>query len=73
MEIIHGLEASAKQEEELKKKKPALAKTETLESAKLEKFSGQGDSKYLHYYIWYTAFPELVMEKILGQCQTQVP
>ena len=63
MEIIHGLEASVKQEEELKKKKLALAKTETLESVKLEKFSGQGDNKYLHYFIWYTEFSELVMKK----------
>ena len=63
IEIIHGLDASVKQEEKLKKKKLALAKTETLESVKLEKFSGQGDNKYLHYYIWYTEFWELVMKK----------
>ena len=63
MEIIHGLEASVKQEEETKKKKLALAKSETLESMKLEKFSGQGDNKYLKYYIWYTEFSELVMKK----------
>ena len=63
MEIIHGLEASVKQEEETKKKKLALAKSETLESMKLEKFSGQGDNKYLKYYIWYTEFFELVMKK----------
>ena len=37
MEIIHGLEAFVKQEEETKKKKLALAKSETLESVKLEK------------------------------------
>ena len=30
MEIIHGLEASVKQEEKIKKKKIALAKSETL-------------------------------------------
>ena len=63
MEIIHGLEASIKQEEEIKKKKIALAKSETLESVKLEKFSGLGDNKYLKYYIWYTEFSELVMKK----------
>ena len=63
METIHGLEASVKQEEETKKKKLALAKSETLESMKLEKFSGQGDNKYLKYYIWYTEFSELVMKK----------
>merc|ERR1712148_59454 len=63
MEILHGLEASVKQEEETKKKKLALAKSETLESMKLEKFSGQGDNKYLKYYIWYTEFSELVMKK----------
>ena len=63
MEIIHGLEASVKQEEEVKKKKLALAKSETLESIKIEKFSGQGDNKYLKYYIWYTEFSELVMKK----------
>ena len=48
---------------EIKKKKIALAKSETLESVKLEKFSGQGDNKYLKYYIWYTEFCELVMKK----------
>ena len=63
MEIIHGLEASVKQEEEIKKKKIALAKSETLESVKLEKFSGQGDNKYLKYYVWFTEFCELVMKK----------
>ena len=63
MEIIHGLEASVKQEEEIKKKKIALAKSETLESVKLEKFSGQGDNRYLKYYIWYTEFSELVLKK----------
>ena len=63
MEIIHGLEASVKQEEEIKKKKIALAKSETLESVKLEKFSGQGDNKYLKYYVWFTEFSELVMKK----------
>ena len=63
MEIIHGLEASVKQKEETKKKKLALAKSETLESVKLEKFSGQGENRYLKYYIWYTEFSELVMKK----------
>ena len=63
MEIIHGLEAYVKQEEETKKKKLALAKSETLESVKLEKFSGQGENRYLKYYIWYTEFSELVMKK----------
>ena len=63
MEIIHGLEAFVKQEEETKKKKLALAKSETLESVKLEKFSGQGENRYLKYYIWYTEFSELVMKK----------
>ena len=62
MEIIHGLEASIKQEEEVKKKKLALAKSETLESIKIEKFSGQGDNKYLKYYIWYTEFSEKFSE-----------
>ena len=63
MEIIHGLEAFVKQEKETKKKKLALAKSETLESVKLEKFSGQGENRYLKYYIWYTEFSELVMKK----------
>ena len=62
MEIIHGLEASVKQEEETNKKKLAFAKSETLESVKLEKFSGLGDNKYLRYYIWYSDFAELVMK-----------
>ena len=30
---------------------------------RLENFSGQGDNKYLKYYIWYTEFSELVMKK----------
>ena len=60
---MHGLEASLKQEEESKKKKIAMAKSETLESVKLEKFSGQGDNKYLKYYVWFTEFSELVMKK----------
>ena len=63
MEIIHGLETSVKQEEEIKKKKIALAKSETLESVKLEKFSGLGDKKYLQYYFWYTEFSLLVMKR----------
>ena len=63
MEIIHGLEASVKQEKEIKKKTIALAKSETLESVKLEKFSGQGDNTYLKYYVWFTGFFELVMKK----------
>ena len=62
MEIIHGLEASVKQEEEIKKK-IALTKSETLESVKVENFSGQGDNKYLKYYVWFTEFSELVMKK----------
>ena len=36
MAIIHGLEASVKQEEGTKKKKIALVKFETLESIKWE-------------------------------------
>ena len=63
MESIHGLEASVKQEEEIKKKKLALVKSETLESVKLEKFSGQGENRYLKYFIWYSEFSELVMKK----------
>ena len=63
METIHGLEASIKQEEETKKKKLALANSETSELMKLEKFSGQGDNKYLKYYIWYAEFSELVIKK----------
>ena len=63
MKIIHGLEESVKQEEETKTKKIALAKFETLVSVKLDKFSGQGDNKYLKYYVWFTEFSELVMKK----------
>ena len=40
-----------------------MAKSETLESVKLEKFSGQGENRYLKYYIWYTEYSELVMKK----------
>ena len=29
----------------------------------LEKLSGQGENKYLKYYIWYTEFSELLMKK----------
>jgi len=63
MEITNGLDAIIKQEEENKKKQLALAKTESLEAVKIEKFSGQGDNKYLRYYIWYTEFSELVLKK----------
>merc|ERR1712136_180198 len=64
MEIIHGLEASVKQEEEIKKKKIALAKSETLESVKLEKFSGQGDNEYLKYYVWFTDFSSFTDSRV---------
>ena len=63
MEITKGVDAKIKQEEENKKKQLALAKTESLESVKIEKFSGQGDNKYLKYYIWYTEFSELVLKR----------
>ena len=63
MEITNGVEAKLKLEEENKKKQLALAKTESLEAVKIEKFSGQGDNKYLKYYIWYTEFSELVLKK----------
>ena len=41
----------------------ALAKSESLEAVNIEQFSGQGDNKYLKYYIWYTEFSELVLKK----------
>ena len=63
MEITKGVDAKIKQEEENKKKQLALAKTESLEAVKIEKFSGQGDNKYLKYYIWYTEFSELVLKR----------
>ena len=63
MEIQGTLEAQQKLREENKKKQLALSKAETLESIKLEKFTGQGEGRYLKYYIWYTEFSELVMNK----------
>ena len=63
MEITNEVEAKLKLEEENKKKQLALAKTESLEAVKIEKFSGQGDNKYLKYYVWYTEFSELVLKK----------
>ena len=63
MEISNGVEAKLKQDEENKKKQLALEKTGSLEAVKIEKFSGQGDNKYLKYYIWYTEFSELVLKR----------
>ena len=40
-----------------------MVKSETLESVKLEKFFGQGDNKYSKYYVWFTEFSELLLEK----------
>ena len=51
MEIQGTLEAQQKLREENKKKQLALSKAETLESIKLEKFTGQGEGRYLEYYI----------------------
>ena len=49
MEIQSVLEAKLKLVEEDKKKQLALSKAESLESIKLEKFTGQGDGRYLRY------------------------
>ena len=38
-------------------------KTEQIDSVKLEKFSGQGDSKFLNYYVWFNEFNELILQK----------
>ena len=53
MDITSKAEARMKIEEEVKKKRLALSKTEQVEGVKLEKFSGTGDSKYLNYYVWF--------------------
>ena len=63
MEIQSVLEAKLKLVEENKKKQFALSKAESLESIKLEKLRGQVEGKYLRYYIWYTEFSELVINK----------
>ena len=63
MEITSKVEARMKIEEEVKKKRLALSKTEQVEGVKLEKFSGTGESKYLNYYIWFQEFNELIMQK----------
>ena len=63
MEITRKVEARMKIEEEVKKKRLALSKTEQVEGVKLEKFSGTGESKYLNYYIWFQEFNELIMQK----------
>ena len=63
MEISNEVEAKLKQDEENKKKQLALEKTGSLEAVKIEKFSGEGDNKYLKYYIWYTEFSELVLKR----------
>ena len=48
MNITSKVEARMKIEEEVKKKRLALSKTEQVEGVKLEKFSGTGESKYLN-------------------------
>ena len=63
MEITSKVEARMKIEEEVKKKRLALSKTEQVEGVKLEKFSGTGESKYLNYYVWFQEFNELIMQK----------
>ena len=63
MDITSKVEARMKIEEEVKKKRLALSKTEQVEGVKLEKFSGTGDSKYLNYYVWFQEFNELIMQK----------
>ena len=63
MDITSKVEARMKIEEEVKKKRLALSKTEQDEGVKLEKFSGTGDSKYLNYYVWFQEFNELIMQK----------
>ena len=63
MELTSKLEATLKQTEEKEKKKLALSKSEQLEGLKLIKFSGQGSSRYLDYYTWYSEFNELIMKK----------
>ena len=45
------------------KKKLALSKSEQADRIKLNKFSGQGPSRYLEYYIWFNEFNELILKK----------
>lgn len=59
MEITSKVEARIKIEEEVKKKRITLSKTEQIEGVKLDKFSGAGESKYLNYYVWLQEFNEL--------------
>ena len=63
MDITSKVEARMKIEEEVKKKRLALSKTEQVDGVKLEKFSGTGESKYLNYYVWFQEFNELIMQK----------
>ena len=63
MEITSKVEAKLAMEEENKKRRLALMKTEQIDSVKLEKFSGQGDSKFLNYYVWFNEFNELILQK----------
>ena len=63
MEITSKVEARMKIEEEVKKKKSALSKTDKVDGVEIEKFSGTGESKYLNYYVWFQEFNELIMQK----------
>ena len=63
MELTSIMEAKLKLEDDNEKKKLALQKGEQMEGIKITKFSGQGISRYLEYYVWYTEFNELILKK----------
>ena len=48
--ITNNLIAKLSYEEDLNKKKLNLQRSEKLEATKLEKFSGQGENRFLKYY-----------------------
>ena len=63
MEIVSKMESKLKFEDEKEKRKLALSKSEQADRIKLNKFSGQGPSRYLEYYIWFNEFNELILKK----------
>ena len=61
--ITNNLIAKLSYEEDRSKKKLNLQRSEKLEATKLEKFSGQGENRFLKYYQFQQEFSEMVITK----------
>ena len=62
------MESKMKFENEKEKKQLALSKSEQAEKIKINKFTGQGVSRYLEYYVWYSEFTELILKREYSDC-----